>query len=399
MDLVAETFDLKNLDKSGWQTFRFDQLAQRISEPVDPSTTDLDIYVGLEHLDSESIHIRRFGSPSDVKGGKLKCYPGDIIFGKRRAYQRKAAIANFEGICSAHAFVLRAIPEVLDPQLFPFFLHSDVFMHRAVDISVGGLSPTINWKHLREQEFLLPPKDQQAKITELLWAMDEVVEKEFELMNNVQRTYQTLIDNCFSTRLKESWTFQELSQIATINRQSLKNTCNPDYTFKYLDIAGIIEPKIMGPLESMKFKNAPSRARRITADNSIILSMVRPYHKSFVFLENPKDIIASTGTSVIEVNGNHIPRFVFHQFFSSRFMRFCEDRMTGTNYPAITPKDLAQFGLMLPPGIDTELALANQFEDFDISTKNTRSKIKQSKVLLKSLIEQLFSIHQQTEIK
>ena len=198
--------DLKNIDKSNWKTFRFDQIAEKISETVDPNTTDLDIYIGLEHLDSESIHIKRRGTPADVSGGKLKCYPGDIIFGKRRAYQRKAAIVDFEGICSAHAFVLRAIPEVIDPKLFPFFLQSDLFMHCAVDISVGGLSPTINWGQLKEQEFLLPPKNQQPQMAELLWAMDEVIEKERKLLENtknyIKATQKTLYNKENYSRTK-----------------------------------------------------------------------------------------------------------------------------------------------------------------------------------------------------
>ena len=203
---MTQNIDLKNLDKSTWKTYRFDQLAQKVSETVDPNTTELEIYVGLEHLDAESIHLKRKGIPSDVSGGKLKCYPGDVIFGKRRAYQRKAAIVDFEGICSAHAFVLRANPEVIDPDLFPFFLHSDLFMHCAVDISVGGLSPTINWGQLKEQEFLLPPKDQQAQLAKLLWAMDEVIEKEKEVRNNLQiaeRSFRSVeIDNLISEEVK-----------------------------------------------------------------------------------------------------------------------------------------------------------------------------------------------------
>ena len=63
---MTQQIDLKNLDKTNWQTFRFDQLARKVSESVDPNTTDLDIYVGLEHLDTESIHIKRFGTPQDV---------------------------------------------------------------------------------------------------------------------------------------------------------------------------------------------------------------------------------------------------------------------------------------------------------------------------------------------
>ena len=87
----------ENIDKSNWQTHRFDEIAYSISEKIDPTNTDLEIYVGLEHLDPESLHIKRFGEQGDVMGLKLRCYPGDIIFGKRRAYQRKAAIVEFDG--------------------------------------------------------------------------------------------------------------------------------------------------------------------------------------------------------------------------------------------------------------------------------------------------------------
>lgn len=191
METVTEKIDLKSLDRSKWISFKFEEIAQKISKTVKPEEAEVDIYVGLEHLDGEDIHIRRKGVPSDVKGGKLRCYPGDIIFGKRRAYQRKAAIVDFDGICSAHAFVFRANPEVIDPKLFPFFLHSDEFMHRMVDISVGGLSPTINWGDLKHQEFLLPPKDQQAQLAKLLWAMDKVIESKKGLKKHLEITYDS----------------------------------------------------------------------------------------------------------------------------------------------------------------------------------------------------------------
>lgn len=181
-------FSLDNLDKSTWEPFKFQEIAERIAITVDPTTTELEVYVGLEHIDAEDIHIRRFGKPSDVKGNKLKCFKDDVIFGKRRAYQRKAAIVDFDGICSAHSFVFRAKPNIIEPKLFPFFLHSDQFMHRAVDISVGGLSPTINWGDLKDEEFLLPPKEEQKKLAELLWAMDDVIEKEKKLLKTLELT-------------------------------------------------------------------------------------------------------------------------------------------------------------------------------------------------------------------
>lgn len=155
-------------------TYRFDQIADNVNVRVMPGDTSLDRYVGLEHLDPETLQIRHWGSPADVIGQKLHFWPGDIIYGRRRAYQRKVAIADFEGICSAHAMVLRAKPEVCLPELFPFFLQSETFHQRALEISVGSLSPTINWRTLAEQEFPLPPLNEQRRIARLLWAVEEV---------------------------------------------------------------------------------------------------------------------------------------------------------------------------------------------------------------------------------
>lgn len=94
------------LNKEKWANAKFDQLVFNISERVEPNDTSLDKYIGLEHLDSGKIKIERYGNPSEVIGTKLKIYNGDIIFGKRRAYQRKAAVAEFNAICSAHSMVL-----------------------------------------------------------------------------------------------------------------------------------------------------------------------------------------------------------------------------------------------------------------------------------------------------
>jgi restriction endonuclease S subunit len=153
--------------------YRFDQIAANITIRVEPSDTDLERYVGLEHLDPESLKLRRWGSPADVIGQKLKFWKGDIIYGKRRAYQRKLAVADFDGICSAHAMVLRAKSDVILPELLPFFLQSEIFHQRAMEISVGSLSPTINWSALAKQEFPLPPVDEQRRIADLLWAADD----------------------------------------------------------------------------------------------------------------------------------------------------------------------------------------------------------------------------------
>lgn len=150
--------------------YRFDQIAFNSTSKKTPTELDKEHYIGLEHIDSECLEITRWGADVAPIGEKLIMKKGDVLFGKRRAYQRKLAIAPFDGIFSAHGMVLRPNEEIVDKDFFPFFMSSDMFMERAVQISVGGLSPTINWKDLREQEFNLPPLTEQKLLADKLWA-------------------------------------------------------------------------------------------------------------------------------------------------------------------------------------------------------------------------------------
>lgn len=202
--------ELNNLDKSNWKTYRFDEIAKNISERIDPNNTDLKVYIGLEHIDSESLHIKRHGTPDDVNGQKLKFYKGDIIFGRRRAYQRKAGIATWDGFCSAHALVLRANPDVIDPALFPFFMHSDLFMNRAIDISVGSLSPTINWGTLKHQEFLIPPIEMQKGLTDLFTSLDGSIQHYKSVNSKYEILYQKfMFDSVSGANSSEFKTWKE----------------------------------------------------------------------------------------------------------------------------------------------------------------------------------------------
>lgn len=150
--------------------YRFDEIAINSTQKKKPIEEDRFHYVGLEHIDPECFEIQQYGSEVAPVGEKLVMKKGDILFGKRRAYQRKVAIAPCDGIFSAHGMVLRPKTGVIDSSYFPFFISSDTFMETAIRISVGGLSPTINWKDLAKQEFELPSLEEQKNLADKLWA-------------------------------------------------------------------------------------------------------------------------------------------------------------------------------------------------------------------------------------
>ncbi|MCA9458989.1 MAG: restriction endonuclease subunit S [Nanoarchaeota archaeon] len=216
---------------NNWIKFRFDEIVQNITDRVPiPSESGLEYYIGLEHLDTDQIRIKRFGSTKDVNATKFLCKKGDIIFGKRNAYLRKVAITDRDAVVSAHSMVFRPT-EKIDEKFLHCFLQSSTFWKIAHAVSEGSMSPTIKWKILAKQEFLLPNLDEQKKIADLLWSIEDNIEKNENLIKINEKLKKGLLDELLikgigHTKLKktkigeipEDWdlvTFESLSKVFT----------------------------------------------------------------------------------------------------------------------------------------------------------------------------------------
>ena len=162
--------------------YRFEEIAINCTQKRFPTEEDQPLYIGLEHLDTGNLHVDRWGSSVPLKGEKLVMRKGDVLLGRRNAYLRRAAVAPHDGLFSAHGMVLQPREDVIDRDFFPLFIASDYFFDEANRISVGSLSPTINWKDLRNVEFELPNKEKQRELAKVLWAMDAT-----------KRSYQKLL--------------------------------------------------------------------------------------------------------------------------------------------------------------------------------------------------------------
>ena len=137
--------------------------------------------VGLEHLIPEEITLTAWDEGSENTFTKM-FRKGNVLFGRRRAYLKKAAVAPFDGICSGDITVIEAKPDRILPELLPFIIQNDALFDFAVGKSAGSLSPRVKWEHLKNYEFELPDMDKQRELAALLWAMDET-----------KKSYQKLI--------------------------------------------------------------------------------------------------------------------------------------------------------------------------------------------------------------
>ncbi len=201
--------------------FKFEDIAFNSTAKKKPVENDKYTYLGLEHLDSRCLKVTRFGSEVAPIGEKLIMKKGDVLFGKRRAYQKKVAIAPFDGIFSAHGMVLRPKENVVDPDFFPLFISSDYFLDAAINISVGSLSPTINWKDLKQLEFELPDLDTQKKLAKVLWSIQDTIESYKELLSKTDK----LVKSQFIAEIDADKTIKHM-KISEIVRYLPKSSLN-----------------------------------------------------------------------------------------------------------------------------------------------------------------------------
>lgn len=190
--------DKFHIDRNNWELVKFGDVAIQQKQSVDRENTELTRYVKGEHMYSEDLHLREWGELQDEYLGPafIRYFEkGDILYGSRRTYLRKVVVAPFEGITSNTTFVIKANENNIDKRLLPFIMMSEGFTENSIRNSKGSVNPYINWKDIANYEFLLPPKNQQAKLAELLWAMDDVIEKDKQVLEKLEKSYFTIVDN------------------------------------------------------------------------------------------------------------------------------------------------------------------------------------------------------------
>ena len=218
--------------------YRFDQIAENSTAKKKPEDSDRERYVGLEHLDPGTLEVTRWGAEVTPKGDKLLMKKGDVLFGRRRAYQKKVGIAPFDGIFSAHGMVLRPKADVVDPMFFPFFISSDMFLDEAIRVSVGSLSPTANWKDLRTLEFDLPSPGKQRELAGIL--------SEAESLKGHYRKLLTTCDDVVKSQFVEMFEGKEypsscLSTLVSSMRNGLSPSKSGSHRSKVLTLSAITQ--------------------------------------------------------------------------------------------------------------------------------------------------------------
>lgn len=375
--------------KPGWKMVKFGEVVKNANlVECAPAANGIEKIVGLEHIDPESLHIRRWDSIKNGTSFTRKFVPGQTLFGKRRAYQRKVAYAEFEGICSGDILTFEPKnKKVLLPELLPFICQSDAFFNHALDTSAGSLSPRTSWTALQDFEFPLPPLDEQKRIAEILWAADEVVEHFVALESKTEKARRASLFEFMANGTGEKfrgltshsatgpWKVKRVSKVGDVQlgRQRAPKYQSGKWTRPYLRVANVFDGYFdLEDLLSMDFDDRDF-ARYELRSGDILLNegQSRELVGRCAIFENQIEGCCFQNTLIRFRCGNElIPEFVF-SYFQYLFYRqtFAAVARQTTSIAHLGADTFQKLFMPIPP-VDEQRKIACVMDRFNTSKRD-----------------------------
>jgi type I restriction enzyme S subunit len=379
----------------GWRSVRFGDVVRQVKDRVDPETAGLERYVAGEHMVTDDLRIRRWGTVGDGYLGpafQMRFRAGQVLYGSRRTYLRKVAVADFEGVCANTTFVIEPATDQLLPEFLPIVMNSEAFHEHSIEQSKGSVNPYINFKDLTWYEFALPPIPYQRQAVRLLDDATSVV-----------GAYEQVIDAlCDQTEALAHAVANEAREAGLMT--AIVDLVEPDRPVTY----GILKPGTgyLGGVPVIKVKDFPNG--RIEEDELLLTSPELDEEFKRSRLRSRDLLISIRGTvgrvaevppsleganitqdtARLTIRSVHHPSYIRHMLVTKDVQQQITARITGLAVQGINIGALRQ--VMVPtPTLTRQEELAQEFEIIDVAVKHAHQAAASARDVKSGLRENL----------
>lgn len=369
---------------------RFEDVVKRANTKEDKDNTDKIYYVGGEHIITDEVLVEDRGV---IKGSTIGSAfyfgfkAGQVLFVSRSPDLKKCGMVTFDGICSEKTFVLETKDEsVLLQRFLPFVMRSDRFWNYIDVNKSGSVNYFTNWSALANYEFNLPPIEEQARIADLLWAM-----------NDTKKAYRNLLaatDELVKARFVEmfgdyetnskNWPIFSFSHFAKIDGNS-----TTDYekyaNYPHIGIDSIEkETGVLRGYRSVREDNVKS-VKYIFTPAHIIYSKIRP-NLNKVAMPNFTGLCSADAYPILPNAENCNKTFLAFLLRSRFFLDFIIGFSARSNMPKVNRKQIELFKAPLPP-----LELQEQFECFYVVCEKIKNALERTSVGVQDLMDSVLN--------
>ena len=362
-------------------------IAKERKENLKTDKSNLPI-VGLEHLIPQQIQLTEWSEYTENTFTKV-FYKGDILFGRRRAYLKKAALAPFDGICSGDITVIAPIENKIIPELLPFIIQNDAFFDYAVEKSAGSLSPRVKWEHLKNYEFELPDLEGQKKLAKILWAAEETKQAYKKLLQKTDDMVKAKFEEMFG-KAKRDYLGNYIEQIRGVS-------------YKPTDLNSQL---VEGYITLLRANNISDGV--INFDEVQYVNRGRVYDNQLI---KPKDILmcASSGSlehvgktalcnlpmeytfgafcKLIRANDMLKPEYIFSYMNTQEYRDIIENVANGANINNLRNEDIEN--ILIPiPSDEQQVIFINFWKQAEQSKQQLQKSLDSLNAMMKALINE-----------
>jgi type I restriction enzyme S subunit len=372
--------------KAGGTRVAFGDVVQLARERTSaPEQDGFDRYVGLEHIEPGNPVIRRWGFVADGTTFTNVFRAGQVLFGKRRAYQRKVAVADFDGICSSDIYVLASSSDRLLPELLPFICQTDAFFEHAIGTSAGSLSPRTNWSSLAEYEFLLPSLDEQRRIADLLAATDAVCAAAQTLVDAADRQRKSYLLSVFRPERGTRDQYPSNWRVGTVDdagEVQLGQKRDPSVHHgvnmrPYLRVANVFDDEIdLSDVLSMHFAER-DLPKYLLRDGDILLNEGQSADllgRSAIWRGQVENMCFQMTLLRFRARAGVLPEFA-HAFFQHMLYtkQFAKDALQTTSIAHLSASKFGRMSFPVPP-VNEQQEIVNQYGRFRSACRAARAR-------------------------
>lgn len=408
-----------DIDKSEWQTVKLsDAVTKKEENDRENAKNRFRRFLKVGHFDPQTLHVKRWGDQNEeeLPPTFYKVFrKGQILFPTRNPHLRRTVLAPFDGICGEKTLTLEANEGIANPEFIPFLFNSENFVAYTTSSIIGSTNPHVRWRDVANYEFLLPPKDQQAKLAELLWAADEVVEREMDLREQLLEAKKVVCNKWLLGKdvngskkkspygqIPDSWSLVSLFDLRDKRERysftggpfgsNLKSEHYTESGVRILQLQNIGDGEF---LNDYKIYTSIERADILKScniyPNEIILAKMSPVARCCLIPnEDNRYVMCSDGIRLKVNEELYVNKFIYHSLNTDHFKRYAESKSTGSTRSRIGLRDLKQIPIPVPSKIKDQEEIVFKIDLIDQNIENTKNKIFTSKALQKSLINQIF---------
>mgnify|MGYP000527808183 FL=1 len=371
---------------------KFGDVVKDVKINIDRLNNPYEYYVAGDHMDSEDLTIHRKGcfTTDDVGPAFIRVFkPGQILYGSRRTYLKKIAVADFEGVCANNTFVFETKdPHAFEQRLLPFIMLSKDFTTWSIAKSKGSTNPYVLFSDLADFEFELPPLEEQKVLVDKLWAAYRLKEAYKKLLVATDEMVKSQFIEMFGNPVTNTkgWKTAKIKDVAP--EMPSKEQLSGKIWLLNLDMiesnTGRIIEKVYEDVEN-------ALSVQSFDEGNVLFSKLRPYLNKVVIPDEPG--MATTELVPLRPEPSKLHKvFLSHLLRGNQFVNYANDIAGGTKMPRMPLTELRNFDCILPP-------MDKQLEFVFIAEQVDKSKFGDFKSQFIEMFGNPLSLNQKNELK